>query len=42
MPAAPSSLFSELGEHTEPIMSELGFSPEEIAKVEAQKLPRSV
>ena len=41
-PAAPSPLFSELGEHTEAIMQELGFSAEEIATIEGQKTPPSI
>ena len=36
-PAAASSVFSELGEHTESIMQELGSSPDEIATVEGQR-----
>ena len=38
-PATPQALFSDLGEHTEVIMQELGFSPDEIAVVEEQKSP---
>jgi len=33
-PAVPSTLFSELGEHTQEIMQALGFSPDEIASLE--------
>ncbi len=38
-PAAPSPLFSDLGEHTAEVMRDLGFSADEIAVVEAQKAP---
>ena len=39
-PAEAKPWYSELGQHTDEVMQELGFSADEIATVEAQKNPR--
>ena len=39
-PAAAQPWYSELGQHTAEIMTELGFSADDITAVEAQKNPR--
>ena len=39
-PATAQPWYSELGQHTAEIMTELGFSADDITAVEAQKNPR--